>query len=40
METRLSIANDFVDKFEVKLPMLVDTMDNEFDAQFASWPER
>jgi len=40
LKTRLQIAKEFVDKFKVKLPMLVDTMDNEFDSHFASWPER
>jgi hypothetical protein len=40
METRLSIASKFVKDFGVKLPVLVDTMENEFDAKFASWPER
>jgi len=40
METRLHIANGFVNDFKVKLPMLVDTMANEFDNNFASWPER
>ena len=40
MQARLSIANGFVNDFGIKLPMLVDTMDNEFDSNFASWPER
>jgi len=40
LETRLEVANGFVKDFDFKLPMLVDTMDNEFDAKFAAWPER
>lgn len=40
MESRLKIANGFVDDFNFEIPMLVDTMNNEFDALFAAWPER
>lgn len=40
METRLTIAKEFVENFNFKIPMLVDTMDNQFDLLFASWPER
>lgn len=40
METRLEIANTFVKDFKVETPMLVDTMDNQFDNSFAAWPER
>lgn len=40
METRLSIANGFVNDFKFNLPMLVDTMENQFDSHFAAWPER
>jgi len=40
IETRLKIANDFVGDFKFEIPMLVDTMANEFDSTFASWPER
>jgi len=40
MERRLEIANNFMNDFNVELPMLADTMDNEFDSIFAAWPER
>jgi len=40
MDTRLSIANEFVTNHKFLLPMLVDTMDNQFDSLFAAWPER
>jgi len=40
MENRLAIANGFVKDFNFKIPMLVDTMTNQFDSVFASWPER
>jgi len=40
MDVRLLVANNFVRDYGVKLPMLVDTMANEFDTTFAAWPER
>jgi len=40
IERRLKFANEFVNDFNFKLPVLVDTMGNEFDSLFAAWPER
>lgn len=40
IDDRLRIANDFVNDFGFKIPMLADSMKNEFDTRFASWPER
>ena len=40
MEQRVAIANDFVQRFEFKLPLLVDGMDNAADVVYAGWPER
>jgi len=40
MEERLKVAKDFKEKYGWKLPLLVDLMDNNFDAKYASWPER
>jgi type I thyroxine 5'-deiodinase len=40
IEDRLEIARNFVSEFKFELPMLVDTMANEFDTRFAAWPER
>jgi len=40
IEERLEIARNFVTEFHFELPLLVDTMSNEFDNVFAAWPER
>ena len=37
---RLAIANDFVRRFDYRVPVLVDGMDNRADALYAGWPER
>ena len=37
---RLAIANDFVQRFDYRVPMLVDGMDNAANALYAGWPER
>jgi hypothetical protein len=37
---RVAIANDFVERFGYRLPLLVDDMDNEANALYAGWPER
>lgn len=37
---RLTIANDFVDRFRYPLPLLVDDMGNAANALYAGWPER
>jgi len=40
MEERLSVAKDFQEKYDFKLPLLVDTMENTLDNLYACWPER
>jgi len=40
IEERLKAANDFNEQFHCRLPVLVDTMDNNFDNAYACWPER
>jgi len=40
IEERLTVANDFKDNYHFSVPLLVDTMDNQFDSLYASWPER
>eukprot|EP00698_Gefionella_okellyi_P002071 TRINITY_DN1194_c0_g1_i2.p2 TRINITY_DN1194_c0_g1~~TRINITY_DN1194_c0_g1_i2.p2 ORF type:complete len:125 (+),score=29.48 TRINITY_DN1194_c0_g1_i2:927-1301(+) len=40
LEERVSAARMFVEKRGFKLPVLVDSMTNDFDAAFASWPLR
>jgi hypothetical protein len=37
---RVTIARDFVSRFDYKIPMVVDPMDNPAEEAFAGWPER
>jgi len=37
---RVAIANDFVRRFDYRIPLLVDGMDNRADSLYAGWPER
>ncbi len=37
---RVAIANDFVRRFDYRVPLAVDGMDNRADALYAGWPER
>jgi len=40
MSERLQLALQCKEKKQMKMPMLVDSMDNEFHEQFAAWPFR
>jgi len=40
MEERLDAANTFKTKYDFKIPLLVDTMENTLDNKYACWPER
>lgn len=40
MEERLQLANQCHEKKQMKIPMLVDQMSNEFHEEFAAWPFR
>ncbi len=37
---RVAIANDFVKRFDYRVPLAVDGMDNRADGLYAGWPER
>lgn len=37
---RCQAARNFVKDFDFQVPMLVDTIDNEFDRSYAPWPLR
>jgi hypothetical protein len=40
LEDRLRLAAEFVREQQVRIPMLVDNMDNAFETRFAAWPFR
>ena len=40
LDQRLAIANDFVKRFEYRIPLLVDPIENPATAMYAAWPER
>ena len=40
IEDRISYAKKFVDTHQFKIPVVVDTMDNDFRATFSAWPFR
>lgn len=37
---RCSIARSFVKQYELRMPMLVDSIENNFNETFAAWPIR
>ena len=37
---RVMIANDFIERFQYTMPLVVDPMENPAEAAFAAWPER
>jgi len=37
---RVAIAGDFVRRFQYRVPLAVDAMDNRADALYGAWPER
>ncbi len=39
-DQRVAIARDFVSRFHYTIPLLVDPIENGFDAVYAGWPER
>ena len=39
-EQRLAIANDFVERFDFPIPVLVDPIENPVNRVYAGWPER
>jgi len=40
LQDRIKAAQILLTKYGSKIPMLVDTMSDDFDAKFAIWPER
>jgi type I thyroxine 5'-deiodinase len=40
LDERVAIANDFVQRFQYDLPLLVDGIDDRADSLYAGWPER
>lgn len=40
LEDRIAAAEAFIKRFDCKVPVLVDTMSNQFNDLFAAWPER
>jgi hypothetical protein len=40
MAERVTIANDFVKRFDYHVPVLVDGIENRADSVYAGWPER
>jgi len=40
MTERREIANLMLDKFDIKIPTVIDKMDNTCEAGYAAWPER
>jgi len=40
LSDRIGLARKFVNDQQIEFPMVVDTMDNQFDEKFASWPLR
>jgi hypothetical protein len=39
-EQRIAIANDFTQRFQYKIPLLVDPIEDEVNRVYAGWPER
>lgn len=37
---RVVIANDFVKRYDYKIPLLIDDVDNSCEEIYAGWPER
>jgi hypothetical protein len=40
LEDRCEIARQFVEDTDYLMPLVVDTMENEFDRHFGAWPVR
>jgi len=40
LEQRIKIARDFIQRFDYKWPMLIDSIDNKFEQAYFAWPER
>jgi len=40
IEERLTVANAFIDAFQLKIPVIIDSVQNDFEKVYASWPLR
>jgi hypothetical protein len=40
LQDRIGAANKFVEDFNYRIPMCVDTMENQFEKEYAPWPIR
>ena len=40
LEDRVAIANDFVKRFQYRVPLAIDPIDNPANSAYAAWPER
>ena len=40
LEQRVAIAGDFVQRFDYRMTLLVDPIDNPAEEAYAAWPER
>jgi type I thyroxine 5'-deiodinase len=40
LEQRISIAKDFVERFDYAMPLVVDSLENRADEAYAAWPAR
>ena len=40
IEDRLAAAREFQEKFKFEVPLVVDSMSDQFESVFAVWPER
>ena len=40
MEQRRKIADIFLDEYPLEWPLVLDTMENIFESEYAAWPER
>lgn len=40
LDQRVAIARDFIERFDYKIPLMVDPMDNPAELAYAAWPER
>jgi type I thyroxine 5'-deiodinase len=39
-EERRELAKEFCDQFDVSLPILVDSIEDQMESAFAAWPDR
>jgi len=40
IEDRLAVAKEFIDDFQFEIPVVVDSVENNFEKKYAPWPLR